>query len=84
MFKYLTTVIFQPDLMYYWAHSETPASVPKTPDRLNFLSWPPTSPCPSEVFTSSPIASNGVINESSPVKSSAKDAEILTLKKLSF
>ncbi|KAK5644377.1 hypothetical protein RI129_005677 [Pyrocoelia pectoralis] len=71
--------IFKPDLMYYWAHSETPASVPQTPGRLNSLSWPPTSPCPSEVFTSSPIASNGAIKESSPVKSSAKDAKILAL-----
>ncbi|KAB0794648.1 hypothetical protein PPYR_11487 [Photinus pyralis] len=71
--------IFKPDLMYYWAHSETPASVPQTPGRLNSLSWPPTSPCPSDVFTSSP---NGAPKESSPildVKSSAKDAEILAL-----
>lgn len=36
--------------MYYWAHSETPASVPQTPGRLSSIAWPPTPVSNSEVF----------------------------------
>lgn len=38
--------------MYYWSHTEVPASVPQTPGRLSGLSWPPPSPCASDIFVS--------------------------------
>ncbi|XP_044733985.1 protein cappuccino-like isoform X2 [Chrysoperla carnea] len=44
---------FRPDLMYYWAHNEAPASMPQTPGRLSQLSWPPTSPGSNEMLSSS-------------------------------
>lgn len=41
------TVFFpQPDLMYYWAHSEAPAALPTTPGRLHTGAWPPCLPLP--------------------------------------
>ncbi|XP_063822902.1 uncharacterized protein LOC135072796 [Ostrinia nubilalis] len=36
-----TENIFKPNLMYYWAHMETPASQPVTPGRLHMAAWPP-------------------------------------------
>lgn len=33
---------FQPDLMYYWAHTETPNVTPATPGRIQTVSWPPS------------------------------------------
>ncbi|CAH0407032.1 unnamed protein product [Chilo suppressalis] len=33
--------IFKPNLMYYWAHMEAPASQPVTPGRLHMTAWPP-------------------------------------------
>ncbi|CAG9785527.1 unnamed protein product [Diatraea saccharalis] len=33
--------IFKPNLMYYWAHMEVPASQPVTPGRLHMTAWPP-------------------------------------------
>ncbi|KAI5638817.1 formin-like domain-containing protein [Phthorimaea operculella] len=37
-----TETVFKPNLMYYWAHMETPASQPVTPGRLHMpLAWPP-------------------------------------------
>ncbi|XP_045530377.1 uncharacterized protein LOC123718052 isoform X1 [Pieris brassicae] len=36
-----TEKIFKPNLMYYWAHMESPASQPHTPGRLHTTSWPP-------------------------------------------
>lgn len=33
--------LFQPDLMYYWAHTETVNAAPPTPGRLSTISWPP-------------------------------------------
>lgn len=38
--------------MYYWSHTEVPQSVPQTPGRLSTLSWPPVSPCASDIFVS--------------------------------
>nr|CAD7257648.1 unnamed protein product [Timema shepardi] len=37
-------LLFRPDLMYYWAHTETPTAAPPTPGKLTQLSWPPTTP----------------------------------------
>lgn len=87
-------IAFQPDLMYYWAHAETPASVPQTPGRLSTISWPPTSPTPSEL--SNKVITPGAPeliqpfphpnyprdNNASPhevLKSSARDVEIICL-----
>ncbi|EFA10727.2 cappuccino [Tribolium castaneum] len=86
--------IFKPDCMYYWAHAETPMSVPQTPGRLSMVSWPPTSP--SEAFLTASI--NDAATASSPkspelpfgepeerprsnqeFKNSARDVEILAL-----
>ncbi|KAJ0175665.1 hypothetical protein K1T71_008824 [Dendrolimus kikuchii] len=36
-----TENIFKPNLMYFWAHMEAPASQPVTPGRLQVASWPP-------------------------------------------
>ncbi|XP_073977731.1 formin protein cappuccino isoform X3 [Rhodnius prolixus] len=33
--------LFRPDLMYYWAHTETVNAAPPTPGRLSTISWPP-------------------------------------------
>ncbi|CAH2076213.1 unnamed protein product, partial [Iphiclides podalirius] len=33
--------VFKPNLMYYWAHMEAPASQPITPGRLQMCTWPP-------------------------------------------
>lgn len=80
--------------MYYWAHAETPASVPQTPGRLSTLSWPPTSPTPSELSNKAttpgapeliqpfPQPTYARDNNASPnevLKSSARDVEILSL-----
>ncbi|KAF5269711.1 hypothetical protein FQA39_LY08634 [Lamprigera yunnana] len=74
--------IFRPDLMYYWAHSETPASVPQTPGRLNSLSWPPTSPCTTELYGSDLFTNIDIsdLRTSSPIpeeKRSVKYVEFL-------
>ncbi|XP_030027501.2 formin-2 isoform X2 [Manduca sexta] len=36
-----TEYIFKPNLMYYWAHMEVPASQPVTPGRLHMSAWLP-------------------------------------------
>lgn len=72
--------------MYYWAHSETPASVPQTPGRLNSISWPPSSPSISDILSPNSLANEAIIitsKEMSPAatefKNSARDVEILSL-----
>ncbi|GJQ85256.1 capu [Trypoxylus dichotomus] len=79
---------FKPDLMYYWAHSEVPQSIPETPGKLSYISWPPTSPSSSEVYTPSSNVDSAGLKSPEPLKSeevrpesklSAKEAEILSL-----
>ncbi|XP_018335635.1 protein cappuccino isoform X2 [Agrilus planipennis] len=79
--------IFKPDLMYYWAHTEAPQSVPQTPGKFTTLHWPPTSPSPSEVFYSPAYtdisSSKSTLQAITPTevetKLSAKNAEITSL-----
>lgn len=77
--------------MYYWTHSEVPASVPQTPGRLSMISWPPTTPTTAELqfnisneITSSTRTTEEDLYSPEPRpsdmrKSSAKDVEILSL-----
>ncbi|KAK9729564.1 Formin Homology 2 Domain [Popillia japonica] len=79
-----------PDLMYYWAHSEIPQSIPETPGKLSYTSWPPTSPSSSELYTPSSNIDAHSAGPKSPEPSkledtrsesklSAKEVEILAL-----
>ncbi|KAI4461001.1 formin [Holotrichia oblita] len=81
---------FKPDLMYYWAHSEIPQSIPETPGKLSYTSWPPTSPSSSELYTPSSNIDAHSAGPKSPEpckledtrsesKLSAKEVEILAL-----
>ncbi|XP_047508985.1 formin-like protein 6 isoform X1 [Pieris napi] len=45
-----TEKIFKPNLMYYWAHMESPVSQPHAPGRLHTTSWPPNFDSCSEKF----------------------------------
>lgn len=76
--------------MYYWAHSEIPQSIPETPGKLSYTSWPPTSPSSSELYTPSSNVDGHSVGPKSPEllkveemrsesKLSAKEVEILAL-----
>ncbi|KAJ2942608.1 hypothetical protein O0L34_g2075 [Tuta absoluta] len=62
-----TENVFKPNLMYYWAHMETPASQPVTPGRLHMpLAWPPdrdTQPASVEHPTSNRTFETHIYNQ---------------------
>ncbi|KAF6207552.1 hypothetical protein GE061_015999 [Apolygus lucorum] len=49
-------LVFRPDLMYYWSHTETVSVAPPTPGRLSTISWPPPASAPP---SPDPFKSNG-------------------------
>lgn len=34
-------MLFQPDLIYFWSHTEAVNTAPPTPGRLPSVAWPP-------------------------------------------
>lgn len=78
--------IFKPDCIYFWTHTEPPATVPQTPGRLSMISWPPMSPLETfaspyendQISTPSPPFEDG-LKPRQELKNSARDVEILSL-----
>lgn len=80
----INNCLLQPDLMYYWAHTEAPASVPQTPGKLTTLSWPPPSPCadiflspcsPSDFLQDTMSRNGDIVRTPSPKDSKLKELE---------
>ena len=69
--------------MYYWAHSEVPVSIPETPGKLSSISWPPTSPSSSEMYTPNSNVENFTSASKSPVEIQTKEEQAGTESKLS-
>lgn len=69
--------------MYYWAHSEIPVSIPETPGKLSSISWPPTSPSSSEMYTPNSHVENSTSASKSPVEIQTKEERSKTEPKLS-
>lgn len=73
--------------MYYWAHSEAPASVPQTPGRLSSIAWPPTPASNTDVFFANDSLQSPKTPERPPSSasgaferfSSARSVEIMAL-----